>query len=84
LAKDAIAANGITSSSLHPNAASIDYNCCQQKPPLLWQPLTAASINDPPLPPLATNNNHWLLVVVDVDCVAAVMAVIDSSDSNCL
>jgi hypothetical protein len=45
-AKDAIAANTIASSSLHPSTASIDNDRCWQRPPLQWPPLTAASIND--------------------------------------
>jgi hypothetical protein len=29
-----------------------------------------------------TNNNHWLLAVVIVDCVAAAMVVVNGSDSG--
>jgi hypothetical protein len=71
---------------------------CVILPPSHWrlrrQPLStkttiAVAANDRhfhqqwlPFPPSMTNNNHWLLAVVNVDCVAAAMVVVNGRDSG--
>ena len=48
-------------------AAAINCRCSQR-----W----------PPLPPLMTNDNRWLLAVIIINCAAAAMKYVDTGDSG--